>query len=96
LFVGAFAKILPTENIRRSKQGFTLPFEEWLVDELRTEVEDGIEILGSKSSFFDGQGIRRLWQVFRQNPQQVGWQRPWALFVLSRYLKQHGLELAKP
>jgi asparagine synthase (glutamine-hydrolysing) len=95
LFVRAFANILPTENIRRSKQGFTLPFEEWLVNELRAEVEEGIAALASRSSFFDGEGIHRLWQVFQQSPQQIGWQRPWALFVLSRYLNQHGLELSE-
>jgi asparagine synthase (glutamine-hydrolysing) len=96
LLVRAFANILPTENIRRSKQGFTLPFEEWLVNGLRTEVEDGIETLGGRNSFFDGHGIHRLWEVFQQKPRQIGWQRPWALYVLSRFIKQHRLELTEP
>jgi asparagine synthase (glutamine-hydrolysing) len=93
-FVKAFADLLPTENSRRSKQGFALPFEEWLLNELRSEVQDGIESLRHLSQFFNGEAVQRLWQVFCQNPKKVGWTRPWSLFVLARYLKHNRLDLS--
>jgi asparagine synthetase B (glutamine-hydrolysing) len=94
LFVKAFADVLPIQNIDRRKQGFTLPFQEWLIKELRDEVQDGIESLAHQSSLFRKDSLQRLWQVFCQHPHRVGWTRPWSLFVLDRYMRSHRLELA--
>jgi asparagine synthase (glutamine-hydrolysing) len=94
LFVRAFADALPVENVDRPKQGFTLPFHEWLIKELRNEVQDGIESLAGQSGFFKRYSLQGLWEVFCQNPRKVGWTRPWSLFVLDRYLRNHRLALA--
>jgi asparagine synthase (glutamine-hydrolysing) len=94
LFVKALADILPIKNTDRRKQGFTLPFQSWLVKDLRDEVQDGIESLAGQSGFFRRDSLQRLWDVFCERPSKVGWTRPWSLFVLDRYLKTHRLELA--
>ncbi len=93
LFVRAFADVLPIQNVDRRKQGFTLPFQEWLVNELRNEVQHGIESLGHQSPFFKEGSLQRLWQIFCRRPKSVGWTRPWSLFVLDSYLRANGLEL---
>jgi asparagine synthase (glutamine-hydrolysing) len=82
---------LPEENWRRPKQGFTLPFEPWLTGALRERVQGEIDNLAHSPGVFDIHQVRKLWQQFLKRPAAVGWSRPWALFVLCRYLHQHKL-----
>ena len=39
LLVGAMAGSLPDEIVRRPKRGFTLPFQHWMRQDLRPEIE---------------------------------------------------------
>jgi len=92
-FVEAIKDWLPPENITRLKQGFTMPFSNWMQHELKGEAYDGIEkmiqVLGAGNNL----AIRGIWSDFLGHPNQVGWARPWALFVLGRYLKNTNLLL---
>ncbi len=93
LFVKALGDILPIKNVDRRKQGFTLPFQAWLLEDLRDEVREGIESLAGQTGFFKRASLERLWSVFCEHPNGVGWTRPWSLFVLARYMRSHRLEL---
>jgi asparagine synthase (glutamine-hydrolysing) len=93
LFVRAVKDWLPEENVTRSKQGFTLPFHEWMLHELKGAVWEGLESLVSLNTVFDKKVIRTLWETFSRNPDRIGWARPWSLFVLGRYLATHRLEV---
>ena len=50
LLVGALKGALPNEIVHRKKQGFTLPFERWLREDLRPEVEAALQKIGQGPS----------------------------------------------
>ena len=50
LLVGALKGTLPDEIVHRKKQGFTLPFERWLRENLRPEVEAALQKVGQRST----------------------------------------------
>ncbi len=89
--IEAFRDWVPEENWQRAKQGFGLPFEIWLRHELRERVEDEVDSLVHESGVFNVLAIRTLWERFQKSSATVGWGRPWALFILSQYLRQHRL-----
>ena len=91
LLVGALAGSLPDEIVHRPKRGFTLPFEHWMRQELRAEIEP---VLGAKrisngplGGWLDGEQVRRIWQDFLEGT--VSWSRPWSLYVLQRWCELH-------
>jgi asparagine synthase (glutamine-hydrolysing) len=91
LLVGALDGSLPDDIVHRPKRGFTLPFEHWMRQELRSEIEP---VLGPKrisdgplGSFLDGEQVWRIWQNFLDGT--VSWSRPWSLYVLQRWCELH-------
>ncbi|MEI7436952.1 MAG: asparagine synthase (glutamine-hydrolyzing) [bacterium] len=87
-FVKAMGDWLPPENVHRVKQGFTLPFREWMQKDLRAEVTDGLDALSRHGAIFNANGLKELWSRFEAEPDRVRWLRPWSLFVLARYLRR--------
>jgi len=87
LLVRALHGQLPDEIVHRKKRGFTLPFEHWLKDELRPEVESGIQDItrGPLAGVFRVQALRRVWEDFQKG--NTTWSRPWSLYVLQRWCK---------
>jgi asparagine synthase (glutamine-hydrolysing) len=92
-FVQAMGDWLPEENTRRPKRGFGMPFHEWMLKELRAEVEEGINALASAGGPIDGDAVRGVWKTFSTEPHKLHWSRPWSLFVLGRYLAARGLSM---
>jgi len=91
LLVGALAGSLPDEIVHRPKRGFTLPFERWMRQELRSEIEP---VLGAQrinsgplGGLLDGSQVQRVWQQFLDG--RVSWTRPWSLYVLERWCELH-------
>jgi asparagine synthase (glutamine-hydrolysing) len=87
LLVEALEGALPDEIVHRPKRGFTLPFEHWLRQELRPEIEPVLDAkridqgpLGGK---LRGKEVRRVWEGFLAG--SVSWSRPWSLYVLQRW-----------
>jgi hypothetical protein len=37
--------------------------------------------------------VQEVWKRFKRNPRQVGWSRPWALYVLGRWGTLNGVVL---
>jgi asparagine synthase (glutamine-hydrolysing) len=91
--VGALRELLPSEIVNRPKRGFTLPFEHWLKDELRTEVETGILRIGigPLASTLNAKAARLVWDSFMEG--KTSWSRPWALFVLQRWCELNSMSL---
>lgn len=89
--IEAFREWLPEANWRRPKQGFGLPFESWLMGELRLRVQEELDSFRDVSGFFDRRAVAALWERFQSSPAAVGWSRPWALFVLYNYLRRQKL-----
>ena len=91
LLVEALAGSLPDEIVHRPKRGFTLPFEHWMRQELRPEVEP---VLGRKrledgplGGLLDANQVEQVWRNFLDG--ETSWSRPWSLYVLQRWCELH-------
>lgn len=81
---------LPVEVQQRRKQGFVLPFAQWLRGPLRAEVEATLlEPMNDDVLGFDALEVQEVWKRYLSG--RGHWVRPWAIYVLlqwySRYLK---------
>jgi asparagine synthase (glutamine-hydrolysing) len=91
LLVAALGGSLPNDVVRRPKRGFTLPFEHWMREELRSEIEP---VLASKhvsggplGGLLDAGAVQQVWKDFLRG--SVSWSRPWSLYVLQRWCELH-------
>ena len=91
LLIAALAGSLPEEIVRRRKRGFTLPFESWMRQELRSEIEPVLKAErvndGPLGKLLNGGQVQQIWQDFLGGA--VSWSRPWSLYVLQRWCEQH-------
>ncbi len=91
LLVEALAGSLPDEIVHRPKRGFTLPFEQWLRQELRPEIEPVLTAKrigdGPLGGIIDGRQAQQVWQNFLSG--ETSWSRPWSLFALQRWCELH-------
>jgi asparagine synthase (glutamine-hydrolysing) len=81
----AVANLLPDAVFTRRKQGFSLPFGDWLFGPLRDQCEAAIASL-SDCSAMDGAAVRRAWSLYESNRNRIHWSRPMTLVVLGSYL----------
>lgn len=94
LLQDALGDLLPPEITNRPKMGFTLPFEDWMQSRLRDEIEATFDDEHRFESMgFRPGAAREVWQRFQRAPRSVGWSRPWALYVLSKWCAQHQVTL---
>jgi len=93
LLVQSLEGTLPDEIVYRPKRGFTLPFEHWLRQELRPEVESALNAsaveAGPLGSILNGREVERIWNEFLNG--RTSWSRPWALYVLHRWCQLQGV-----
>ncbi len=88
LLLRAVGERLPEEIYRRRKMGFTLPLELWMQNGLRPVIER--ELLDSGSSDqspVNPAQVANIWKAFLAG--KTSWSRPWALFVLKRWIRQN-------
>jgi len=91
LLVEALGGSLPSEIVHRRKRGFTLPFEHWMRQELRAEIESALAAKhvshGPLGGFLEPDQVEQVWKDFLRGA--VSWTRPWSLFVLQRWCELH-------
>ncbi len=90
MLLGALPEPLPDDIVHRPKRGFTLPFEKWMRQELRSEVESSLQENVASSGLgelIDSKHVSQIWNDFTQGT--VSWTRPWALYVLRRWCEMH-------
>jgi asparagine synthase (glutamine-hydrolysing) len=84
LLVNSLAKKLPDELVNRKKMGFTLPFETWMRNGLKQEVES---VLLTPCPALDGLlselKVHAVWNEFLAGG--TAWSRPWAIYVLKKW-----------
>lgn len=89
LLVRMLDKALPDPVVRRKKMGFTLPFDTWMRGPLKEEMENILlSPVALLSPFLSPGGIQGIWEGFLKG--QVSWSRPWALYVLKRWVESNG------
>jgi asparagine synthase (glutamine-hydrolysing) len=88
LLVRALDGALPNEIVHRRKRGFTLPFESWMRQALRPEVERHLGGLrGVLADITNSNNVRQTWRDFEDG--RTSWTRPWSIYVLDRWCEQH-------
>jgi len=81
LLMRALDEPLPREVWDRPKQGFTLPFQSWLVDHREELAERALA-----PGIFESRAVERLWDAFARG--RTHWSRPWALVAYSAWLER--------
>jgi asparagine synthase (glutamine-hydrolysing) len=80
-----FGPQLPAEVFGRKKMGFTLPLAVWMKGPLRAEIEGTLR--RNPGGVWNAAGVAGVWDDFWEG--RVSWSRPWALYVLSRWVEQN-------
>jgi asparagine synthase (glutamine-hydrolysing) len=91
LLTDAVGDMLPSEIINRPKMGFTLPWKEWLKNELYTFCDERINNLANRDLFEKDQ-VLNIWKGFLKQDPQVTWAKVWYLVVLENWLEEQGVE----
>lgn len=93
LLVEAMRGSLPDEIVHRPKCGFTLPFENWMRQDLREEIASVLDARridqGPLGGLLSGAEVERVWKDFLGR--RASWSRPWALFVLQRWCEAYSV-----
>ena len=85
LLVDSLKLKLPDTVVNRKKMGFTLPFNDWMKGEMRSEIETVLLSPSDKlSAFISDEGVRKIWINFLEN--RCSWSRPWSLYVLKKWI----------
>jgi asparagine synthase (glutamine-hydrolysing) len=93
LLVDAVRDLLPAEVWDRPKQGFVLPFADWMRGPMAAEVGATLgdaEVLDAIG--LDVDATRIVWSGFLRGQAGMTWSRPWALYALARWATRHGIE----
>jgi asparagine synthase (glutamine-hydrolysing) len=88
LLLRAVGQRLPEEIYLRRKMGFTLPFELWMRNGLKAELErelldPGLDVHPA----LDPRQVANIWKAFLAG--KTSWSRPWALFVLRQWIRKN-------
>jgi len=75
---------LPAEAVHRPKQGFTLPFAQWMTTELQPFVRSGMSYLAD-SGWIAADAPHTQWNAWQSGA--AHWSRPWALGMLGEFLR---------
>ena len=93
LLMDTMADLLPREFMKRPKMGFTLPFEKWLQQNLRSQVSSVLEDASRVGrTGLNAEAVGKVWGRFLRKPRAVGWSRPWALYVLVKWCEINGVD----
>jgi len=85
LLVDAMGDMLPSEIVNRPKMGFTLPWKDWMKNEMKNFCEEKINSL-SKRDFINEKELKSIWNSFLKNDKRYPWSRLWYLVVLEDWL----------
>ena len=85
LLVDSLKLKLPDSVVNRKKMGFTLPFNDWMKGEMRSEIETVLLSPSDKlSAFISEEEIKKIWVKFLEN--RCSWSRPWSIYVLKKWI----------
>ena len=81
---------MPKEIYRRPKMGFTFPWEIWLRNRLRHQVDELLhETPDTNEMGLNMEECRKLWRRFLGHKQGMTWSRAWALYVLLFWVRKN-------
>lgn len=83
--------LLSPDALTRPKQGFTLPFEKWMRNEMQSEVDSVLSSEWVARSGLNPESVNNIWKQFLAKRAGVNWSRPWALYTLARWASVNGV-----
>jgi len=85
LLVGALKGALPDEIVHRKQPRFAPPFEQWLREDFRAEVEAAIPKMGRGplGSMLNQESVLQVWDDFLNK--RTSWSCVWSLYVLEKW-----------
>lgn len=93
MLVESMRDLLIEEVWNRPKQGFTLPFERWLHNELLPEVSRTFVNEEFARVGIDPEAAGGVWRSFLGGKRGMNWSRPWALYTLMRWARQNDVSV---
>lgn len=90
LLIAAFEADLPRSVYDRQKQGFTLPWEQWMQTELKEFCTARIARFCTRIAH---QGLHQEWLLFQKGKSKLSWSRFWAVVALEDYLRRNKLNI---
>jgi asparagine synthase (glutamine-hydrolysing) len=91
LLVDAIADLIPRTAWDRPKQGFVLPFAKWMRGDLHAEIASTLTPSAARAVGLDVNAAQRVWADFLRA--DVTWSRPWSLYTLVRWAREHDLSV---
>jgi asparagine synthase (glutamine-hydrolysing) len=91
LLVDASHPILPDIIINRRKQGFVLPYDHWIRNELSGFCKDKINRLSNRP-IFNKKAVLEYWQQYLNKQNNIRWTDIWILIVLENWLQKNNVE----
>lgn len=91
LLVDSMDGLLPREIWDRPKMGFTLPWANWMRNDLRIFCREHMHALSDRA-MFNGIEVRSYWQRFLKKDPIMPWSRIWHLVVLEHWLQAHDIK----
>jgi asparagine synthase (glutamine-hydrolysing) len=77
---------------QRPKSGFVLPFDRWIRKGLGKAMEESMRDAETvRRAGLNPEAVQLLWQAFVEGAPGIYWSRVWALFVLVRWCRRHGV-----
>jgi asparagine synthase (glutamine-hydrolysing) len=95
VLVDAMKDILPESLLTRPKQGFTLPFEKWMRDELFQEISSVLSSPSVGSVGLAPREVAGVWSAFLDRRDGMTWSRPWALYTLKRWADRNEVAIGE-
>jgi asparagine synthase (glutamine-hydrolysing) len=90
LFVNALIDFIPEELLYRPKQGFVMPFDHWMRNELNSYCKQKLTYL-KENNIFDAYAIDYYWHCYLTNTGNVNWARLWLLVNLAVWMETNNI-----
>jgi len=90
LLVESLQPLVPEEIVFRKKQGFVLPYDVWMRNELKDFCAAKIKQLAARS-YFNGRKLTAYWQNFVQGKADIRWADIWIFIVLEHWLEKNNI-----
>lgn len=91
LMVEALEPLLPDQIVHRKKQGFVLPWEKWMRNELQSFCAAQINGLANRN-FIKRDALLKYWDRFLRDDPTVRWMELWQFVVLGYWLDKNGMK----
>jgi len=88
LLIESLGDLLPDEVVFRKKQGFVLPYDVWMRNELRSFCAERIKRL-SQREYFSGEALTDYWNKYLHQGSHVRWADVWVFVVLEHWLEKN-------